>query len=680
MRNNFLNIKRHTFFLLIAVTVSFNMAVSHATPPAIQKQAIPGNPAQEVTWPVIMKSNNALITAKIYQGLKGYAKQNSDWISIKVIVENAGPPTQITAKISYEAESFRQLRKIVSLEKGAKKVVTFHVLMTGNDFLNASLERNGKDISWSNVNLNRQPSLAGVLTNNSNGDYTALSKALSTKVVELSAFDLPEYGQELLALDTLIINNFNTSSLNKNQRSAISEWVASGGNLLIFGGPGWKENISGLANELLPVTPGGLTAADLKYTSSGGGRRTVGRVAIASARLAEGSTSILGDSNDTVIANRAVGSGNVHWIGFDTSVLTNNADVLDLIKTNKAINLTNNKEFELLSYYPINELLSRATSKSFSLSWITIVMLLYLAVVGPVNYLVLKKYDKKELAWLTIPAIVLIFSVGMYSTSRFQRGSVSALNQVNIVELLDQEKGIASVNTTANVFSATKQEADLSVKGRYLMTDFRPGYYYSSNNYVDFNDDNPDVSMLQNIELPFWASRRFYFSGIQNNENLRIINSGIIPELAVNKKLVLSGSIKNMTKNKIDPVFIWLKPYVYYTGEIGPGQTGKIVGKEKVWSQRRNHSGAKHIKGSDGGEHRVEITSLLLSSLEGLPKPAPQKAGAIKGLNDMPLLFTWNDNLDDFQLLFSGKKIKGFNDTLLIKILDASMIKGLHDK
>src|SRR5205085_852445 len=45
---------------------------------------------------------------------------------------------------------------------------------------------------------------------------------------------------------------------------------------------------------------------------------------------------------------------------------------------------------------------------------IAIFLLVYILLIGPVNFIVLRRMRRAELAWITIPALVLIFSVGAY--------------------------------------------------------------------------------------------------------------------------------------------------------------------------------------------------------------------------------------------------------------------------
>ena len=57
----------------------------------------------------------------------------------------------------------------------------------------------------------------------------------------------------------------------------------------------------------------------------------------------------------------------------------------------------------------------------------------YILLIGPINYLVLKRLDKREWAWVTMPALIVVFAVGAYGFGSLLRGSEVIVNEVAIV-------------------------------------------------------------------------------------------------------------------------------------------------------------------------------------------------------------------------------------------------------
>ena len=57
----------------------------------------------------------------------------------------------------------------------------------------------------------------------------------------------------------------------------------------------------------------------------------------------------------------------------------------------------------------------------------------YILLIGPINYLVLRRLDRREWAWLTMPVLIVVFAVGAYGIGSLLRGSAVIVNEVAIV-------------------------------------------------------------------------------------------------------------------------------------------------------------------------------------------------------------------------------------------------------
>src|SRR4029079_17407192 len=61
-------------------------------------------------------------------------------------------------------------------------------------------------------------------------------------------------------------------------------------------------------------------------------------------------------------------------------------------------------------------------------------LLTYVLVIGPLNYLVLRRLRRLEWAWFSVPLVVLLFSCGLYAVGAGLRGGQSQLSQAAIVQ------------------------------------------------------------------------------------------------------------------------------------------------------------------------------------------------------------------------------------------------------
>jgi hypothetical protein len=71
-----------------------------------------------------------------------------------------------------------------------------------------------------------------------------------------------------------------------------------------------------------------------------------------------------------------------------------------------------------------------------SFGWVALFILLYILVVGPLDYLILKKVFKRlEWTWITFPAVVLLVSAVAYFTAYALKGNDLKINKVDLVDL-----------------------------------------------------------------------------------------------------------------------------------------------------------------------------------------------------------------------------------------------------
>ena len=67
-------------------------------------------------------------------------------------------------------------------------------------------------------------------------------------------------------------------------------------------------------------------------------------------------------------------------------------------------------------------------------------LLAYVLILVPINYLVLKRLDKKEWAWVTVPALVVVFAVTTYGVGYAAKGNAVFVNRAAVVETTAGER------------------------------------------------------------------------------------------------------------------------------------------------------------------------------------------------------------------------------------------------
>jgi hypothetical protein len=85
-----------------------------------------------------------------------------------------------------------------------------------------------------------------------------------------------------------------------------------------------------------------------------------------------------------------------------------------------------------------------------SFGWVALFIVIYILIIGPLDYLLLKKVFKKlEWTWITFPAVVLAVSVAAYFTAYALKGKDLKINKVDLVDF--------DLRTEADANGKTKQ-------------------------------------------------------------------------------------------------------------------------------------------------------------------------------------------------------------------------------
>jgi hypothetical protein len=88
-----------------------------------------------------------------------------------------------------------------------------------------------------------------------------------------------------------------------------------------------------------------------------------------------------------------------------------------------------------------------------SFGWVALFILIYIIIVGPLDYLFLKKVVKRlELTWITFPAVVVIVSAVAYFAAYALKGNELKINKIDLVDI-DLRSGRAFGNTWFTLFS-----------------------------------------------------------------------------------------------------------------------------------------------------------------------------------------------------------------------------------
>lgn len=292
-------------------------------------------------------------------------------------------------------------------------------------------------------------------------------------VVYLSPADLPERVEAWSALDRLVWQDVDTDALSSRQLAALEGWVADGGRLVIAGGTAGPDVVSALPDAFLPYRPTVTQDVPPATLASllGEVPADAGDVPGLAGTLARGrALARLGDQ--VVAADMPYGAGSVTVVGVDpTTGWLATAEGTESLwrrllppRSGGSGGIGATDDSQLLN--AVSQMPSLALPP---IGWLLVLLAGYVILVGPVNYLVLRRFDRREWAWITVPALVLGFTVGAYAIGAALRGSDVIVHQVAIVRgAADSGRGLGIAY--AGVFSPTRGTYQVTVPGDALLS------------------------------------------------------------------------------------------------------------------------------------------------------------------------------------------------------------------
>lgn len=326
-------------------------------------------------------------------------------------------------------------------------------------------------------------------------------------------------------VDVLVISGLVPESTNPNALKAISTWVASGGTLVVSTGADYRAYTNAFYDELLPVKIQGVANVGLAPLSSLGGvafPATPAAVTQSVIKPGIGRT-LVSASGMPIVAARKYGAGRVVFLAFDYRTppfadwngKTEFWKSIIKASTGEPI-VPTNTQFAGEGYYgqsysyqdqeaAFKNVVSQNPSiKTPSINTIGLFLLAYLIVLVPANYIVLRRKRRLELAWLTTPAIVILFTIGAYAIGYTMKGGSLRLCEATVIESSSGAR-YARMVTNASLFSPARRSYDVAVADPSAISQMiatSPG------------DEPPptylgDTSVMPSVGMAMWSSKAF---------------------------------------------------------------------------------------------------------------------------------------------------------------------------
>ena len=484
-------------------------------------------------------------------GFDGFYKRDQ-WVPITIELSNDGPAIDgvLRAVVGRPNEEQVVYETPIALPtQSQKRVTTFVYFPDFSTSLNVVLREGNETIAQSRITDLSQVApdamLYGILSDEP-GELEFLERVTgdrqSAQVAFLELADLPDSASGWRALDVLVLNDVDTGRMSDVQKTALEAWVNGGGQLVVTGGASWQQNSVGVQG-LLPVRlTGSESFADLPGLSSDFGEvyRDDGPYVVTTSTLQDGQI-LYAEGSTPILAQRNLGRGNVFFLALDPKTAplrdwdANEAFWEVIVRDSQQLPFwaTGVKESFL-----IRDAVRNLSALALPSAWLLLCFLsLYVLAIGPINYFVLKRMGRRELAWVTIPALIIIFSLGSILTGFRTRGNEVIMNQLSVVHgQIDGD--LASTQSTLGLYSPRRATYDLTLPPEALVRPLQDDFGGGNNANFDTIERSTNVTVTD-VRVDVSATETFVIDTFQPLPNisgevtLRVDSSGASLEIAV---------------------------------------------------------------------------------------------------------------------------------------------------
>jgi hypothetical protein len=261
---------------------------------------------------------------------------------------------------------------------------------------------------------------------------------LGDSALSVFSFDrgrtVPTDAALLATYSTIVLDQFDTGSLSRQQLQALRDFVGLGGNLVVVAGGSWRSTVLPLPPDLLPLIPNGTASSSLAGVPALNGRSIDVHAPVARGTLRPGARTVLAEEGHPLVSELDYGAGQVVELAFDPAAAP-------LVGTKTAIDAWTQAVGRGLvvtgghgagtrtllgpESLPL-DLFPPALDSPLPSPWLVGPLLLaYLLLVAPVNYLFLRqRLHRPALVWISTPLIALLFAGSFYTIGGALQGTL----------------------------------------------------------------------------------------------------------------------------------------------------------------------------------------------------------------------------------------------------------------
>ena len=579
------------------------------------------------------------------------------------------------------ASTYDAYSREVSVAKGETGKVTIPIkVLENSSSISVNLVEDGKVLYEkktliSSGRVTESSLFLGMLTDDPTalsyvGNVTFDTKSGFTGMIEKVQLDENIIGENSLnidGVDVIIINNYNMSNLKKEQYTALTSWLNKGGTLIIGSGANESKTINSIDSDFLNIKSKGSKEKSINIINENL------NLIYSELEVPDGRVKIA-DNENPLVYSIGKGKGEILVTTFDLglepfissnnsksfieSLLADSANEIFEKNMMGGFNQTYYMVQELMRSIPINEIVGVKT--------LTLVFAIYVIVIGIVVYIVLKKLNKRDLTWVVIPILSIVFTLVIYLMGSKTRVNDILLNQNNIISVDNNGKSTAK----SYLAIGSKYKSDIVIeKPDDLSMEYDSG---DNNYYISQEQDVKDILRVKttysgnNSYFTFNESDALDMKSFQVSGKEQVI-SKIESELSIEEGK-LKGKVKNTLGYDINKLILVVGKNVWDIGkfnkdeerEISSVSTSSSNGLESyAQNLSLKYNEAKwQNKGDLNSEEFKNI--VRISSLVGAVSSeiVINKDAKLIAITDMPV---------EYDIDFGNKSVSKFDTTAIVQ-------------
>ena len=395
----------------------------------------------------------------------------------------------------------------VSIGRGSQRTINFYVIDAPSGYRAQLVDSSGRIVMRADPSGSGSANEAlGILSDLPQAEQkiAAPLQLVTRTPPSLSRFSptspFPTSAAYLSGLSALVIDQFDSAALSQAQVQALKDFVGLGGTLIEAGGPTWRRTLLPLPPDLLPMRPSSTATAALAPLAELSGRQTDATAQVVSGDIPGGRVVLTAPDGQPLVVEGPYGSGRVVELAFDPF-----AEPFDA-QTSLAGMAWSQAIYRALSgvqggskpattgfggtssstpapagpgaWAPgygagadqLNQVLQDTpAAASPPVGILGGLLVAYVLLVGMLNYLFLKAAGRRQLMWLSVPVVAVVFTASAYAFGFGSRGSDFLVTEVQVQRLAPEgaveaysfqgvyapRKGDVHVNLPANTLAST---------------------------------------------------------------------------------------------------------------------------------------------------------------------------------------------------------------------------------